>query len=403
MLRLCSEHGIPVVPQGGNTGLVGGSVPAPESPPGRAPVVLSLRRLDTVGEVDPLSGQLTAGAGATLGAVRGAAAAAGWRYGVDLAARDSATIGGTVATNAGGIHVIAYGMTRAQVVGVEAVLPDGTVVSHLSGLLKDNTGYDLGALLCGSEGTLGVITAVRLRLHRPPGRTTVALIGCDSYDEALDLMVIGGGARLRAARGRGHRRAGHGPGRLPDRARRGRWPTGTRSCCCSKSSTAATPPGWSASTTADVGASVSTRRAGSPVAFPRGAGRGVLGTGPVPTSSMSRCRCRSLARCADELREIIDSHPAVVGIRCLRPSRGRQHPRRDPWSGRRRRGLGRPAVSSLRGRSRRLDLGRARSRPRQGRRSSTCAGRPQEIDAMRAIKSAWDPQGLMNPGVIFSE
>jgi FAD/FMN-containing dehydrogenase len=133
--------------------------------------------------------------------VRDAAAAAGWAYGVDLAARDSATIGGTVATNAGGIHVIAYGMTRAQVVGVEAVLPDGSVVSHLAGLLKDNTGYDLGALLCGSEGTLAVITAVRLRLHRPAGRTSVALVGCASYADALALMstAVAPGGRLLAA------------------------------------------------------------------------------------------------------------------------------------------------------------------------------------------------------------
>lgn len=187
VLRLCSAADVPVIPQGGNTGLVGGSVPAAEG--GRLPVVISTRRLDDIGAVDQLSGQVTAGAGATLGDVRRAAAAAGWAYGVDLAARDSATIGGTVATNAGGIHVIAYGMTRAQVVGIEAVLPDGTVISHLAGLLKDNTGYDLGALLCGSEGTLAVITAVRLRVHRPTGRTTVALVGCPSYREALDLMV----------------------------------------------------------------------------------------------------------------------------------------------------------------------------------------------------------------------
>lgn len=205
VVRACADAGVPIITQGGNTGLVGGSVPGPRAASGDAaeqlPVLLSTRRLDDIGQVDPLSGQLTAGAGATLGAVRAAAAAAGWAYGVDLAARDSATIGGTVATNAGGIHVIAYGMTRAQIVGVEAVLPDGSVVSHLAGLLKDNTGYDLGALLCGSEGTLAVITAVRLRLHRPAGRTTVALVGCPSYDDALSLMssAVAPGVRLLAA------------------------------------------------------------------------------------------------------------------------------------------------------------------------------------------------------------
>jgi len=199
VVRRCAVDGVAIVPQGGNTGLVGGGVPAPTGP--GLPIVLSTRRLDRIGAVDHLSGQVTAGAGATLGAVQAAAAADGWMYAVDLAARDSATIGGTVATNAGGIHVIAYGMTRAQVTGIEAVLPDGSIVSHLAGLLKDNTGYDLAGLLCGSEGTLGVITAVRLRLHRPPGRTTVALIGCPSYAAALERMttVVARDVRLLAA------------------------------------------------------------------------------------------------------------------------------------------------------------------------------------------------------------
>ena len=184
----CIQAGVPILPQGGNTGLVGGGVPATRPGALGPPVIVSLRRLADISPVDELSGQLTAGAGALLGDVQRHAAAAGWMYGVDLAARDSASIGGTVATNAGGIHVIAHGMTRAQLVGIEAVLPDGSVVSHLEGLLKDNTGYDLAALLCGSEGTLGIITAVRLRLHRPPGRTSVALIGSPSYASALELM-----------------------------------------------------------------------------------------------------------------------------------------------------------------------------------------------------------------------
>ncbi len=193
VMRVCAAAGVPVLPQGGNTGLVGGSVPAAGgvdgADSGDLPVIVSTRRLSAISPVDELSGQLTAGAGATLGDVQRAARAAGWDYGVDLAARDSATIGGTVATNAGGIRVLAYGMTRMQVCGIEAVLPDGSVISHLSGLAKDNTGFDLAQLLCGSEGTLAIITAVRLRLHRPVGRTSVALIGCSDYDDAL--RVIG--------------------------------------------------------------------------------------------------------------------------------------------------------------------------------------------------------------------
>jgi FAD/FMN-containing dehydrogenase len=177
---------VPVVPQGGNTGLVGGGVPGPSGP---APVIVSLGRLNWLDPVDDLSGQVSVGAGATLAAVQRHASTAGWQYGVDLAARDTATIGGTVATNAGGIRVIAYGMTRAHVVGIEAVLADGTIVSHMQGLAKDNTGYDLVGLLCGSEGTLAVVTAVRLRLLRPHPPTTVGMIGVANYADALALMA----------------------------------------------------------------------------------------------------------------------------------------------------------------------------------------------------------------------
>ena len=185
VLRACAGSGVPVVPQGGNTGLVGGSVPGVDGPP---PVVVSLRRIDWIGDLDELTGQVSCGAGVTLGDLRRFASRSGWEYGVDLAARDTATMGGTVATNAGGIRVIAHGMTRSQLVGIEAVLADGTVISHMGGLLKDNTGLDFAALLCGSEGTLAIITAVRVRLHRPLGLTTVALVGCESYADSLDVM-----------------------------------------------------------------------------------------------------------------------------------------------------------------------------------------------------------------------
>ncbi|MGH9088940.1 MAG: FAD-binding oxidoreductase [Acidimicrobiales bacterium] len=173
VVAACRRHGAALVPQGGNTGLVGGGVPL------HGEVVLSLRRLDAVGEVDRPAGQVTAGAGVTIADVRSAAAAAGWAYGVDLGSRDSATVGGTVATNAGGLRLLRYGDTRAQVLGVEAVLGTGDVVSHLGGLLKDNTGYALGPLLCGSEGTLGVVTAVRLRLVPPAPASVVALLAFD--------------------------------------------------------------------------------------------------------------------------------------------------------------------------------------------------------------------------------
>jgi FAD/FMN-containing dehydrogenase len=182
-LKVCAREGIAVVPQGGNTGLVGGSVPL------AGEVVLSTRRLDTLGAVDTVAGQVTAGAGVTLGVLQRAAADAGLRYAVDLGARDSATVGGTVATNAGGLHVLRYGATRAQVLGIEAVLGDGSTISHLGGLLKDNTGYDLAGLLCGSEGTLGVVTAARLRLVPRPVHVVTALVGLPDVATAVGLVA----------------------------------------------------------------------------------------------------------------------------------------------------------------------------------------------------------------------
>jgi FAD/FMN-containing dehydrogenase len=179
VVALCRHHGLALTPQGGNTGLVGGSVPL------AGEIVLSLRDLDRLAPVDDVSGQVTVGAGASLAAVQGAATAAGWAYGVDFASRDRATIGGTIATNAGGLRVLRYGDTRAQVVAVEAVLGDGSIVSHLGGPTKDNTGYHLPSLLCGSEGTLGIVTATRLRLVPAASERATALLAFDSVERAV--------------------------------------------------------------------------------------------------------------------------------------------------------------------------------------------------------------------------
>jgi len=184
VIDVCRRHGIALVPQGGNTGLVGGSVPL------HGEVVLSLRGLDDLGPVDEAAGQVTAGAGVTLADLQTTADAAGWAYGVDLASRQSATVGGTVATDAGGIHVLRYGDTRAQLLGVEAVLGTGAVVSHLGGLVKDTTGYHLPGLLCGSEGTLAVVTAARLRLVPPTPERTTALLAFDSAADAVAAAVV---------------------------------------------------------------------------------------------------------------------------------------------------------------------------------------------------------------------
>ena len=183
VVALAREHRVALVPQGGNTGLVAGGVPL------AGEVVVSLVRLARLGQVDLLAGQVTAGAGVTLASLAAHATAAGLAFGVDIGSRESATVGGMVATNAGGLHVVRHGAMRAQVVGVEAVLGTGDVISRLGGLVKDNTGYDLAQLLCGSEGTLGIVTAARLRLVAPPDRVVTALVGLATVEQAVTLAA----------------------------------------------------------------------------------------------------------------------------------------------------------------------------------------------------------------------
>ncbi len=178
VVSICAQRGLALTPQGGNTGLVGGSVPL------EGEIVLSLGRLHSIGEVDEVDGQVTVGCGVTIAELQ-RAGAPHWTYGVDLGSRDSATIGGTIATNAGGLRMIRYGDTKAQLLGIEAVLGAGSVVSHLNGLWKDNTGYDLTRLLCGSEGTLGVVTAARLRLVAPQPARAVVLLAFDDIEIAV--------------------------------------------------------------------------------------------------------------------------------------------------------------------------------------------------------------------------
>lgn len=184
VLARCARRGVAVVPQGGNTGLVGGSVPR------GGEVLLSLRRLDAVGQVDVHAAQLTVGAGCTLASARRAAGKLGLDVGVDLAPRDSVTVGGMVATNAGGQHVLRYGSMRRQVAGLEAVLVDGSVLRRLSGLAKDNAGYDLPALIAGSEGTLAVVTAVRLQLVPVDLHRTVALLALASAADIVPVVAL---------------------------------------------------------------------------------------------------------------------------------------------------------------------------------------------------------------------
>ena len=218
VVRACAAAGVAMVPQGGNTSLAGGSVPAdpgarptlaggsvpagPGTRPALAgasvpadrtalPVVVSLARLGRLDPVDPIAAQVTVGAGVTLAALQRhvAASGTGLAFGVDLAARDTATIGGMVATNAGGIHVVRYGAMRHQVAGIEVVLADGQVVDRLAGLVKDNSGYDLPGLFTGSEGTLGIVTAIRLWLVPAPAIRVTALIGLADTFSAMELVT----------------------------------------------------------------------------------------------------------------------------------------------------------------------------------------------------------------------
>jgi FAD/FMN-containing dehydrogenase len=180
ILRVCRDAGVYVTIQGGRTSLVAGTVPEHDD------VLLSTERLCRIGDVDTAERRVEAGAGATLAAVQRAAAAAGLVFGVDLAARDTATVGGMASTNAGGLRTVRYGNMGNQVVGMDVALPDGSLVRRHSPVRADNTGYDLPSLFVGAEGTLGVITAVDLRLHPDPAHRVTAVCGFDELDALVD-------------------------------------------------------------------------------------------------------------------------------------------------------------------------------------------------------------------------
>ena len=184
ILRLANETGTPLVPQGGNTGLVGGQTPH------HGEVVLSLNRLDRIRELDPVSNTMTCEAGVTLLRAREAAAAVDRLYPQLLPSEGTCTIGGNLSTNAGGTAALAYGIARSHALGLEVVLADGRVLNNLNKLKKDNTGYDLNNLFIGAEGTLGVITAAVLRLLPRPRSIETAFLGVPSPEAALDLLGL---------------------------------------------------------------------------------------------------------------------------------------------------------------------------------------------------------------------
>ncbi len=186
IIRIAGRARVGVVPFGGGTGLVGGQL----MPDGPAPIVLSLERMTRVLDIDPRGNTITVQAGAILQDVQQAAAGAGRLFPLSLAAQGSCRIGGNLATNAGGLNVLRYGSARALCLGLEAVLPDGSIWHGLKRLYKDNTGYDLRDLLIGSEGTLGVITAATLRLFAPPRAEAAALLEVPSPAAALELLAL---------------------------------------------------------------------------------------------------------------------------------------------------------------------------------------------------------------------
>lgn len=188
IVRACAEARVGIVPRGGGTGLVGGQV----MPAGPAPLILSLERMAAIRQVYPAENVLIAEAGASLQAVREAAAGAGRMFPLSLASQGSAQIGGVLATNAGGVNALRWGTARALCLGIEAVLPDGSIMRDLKRLRKDNTGYDLRDLLIGAEGTLGIITAASLRLVPPPVGTGVALMVVPDPQAALSLLALAG-------------------------------------------------------------------------------------------------------------------------------------------------------------------------------------------------------------------
>ena len=192
LVHLCAQERISIVPQGGNTSYCGGATPRP----GGREILVSLKRLRRIRAVDPAGDSLTAEAGCVLADLQSAAAAAGRLLPMSLGSEGSATLGGIISTNAGGTAVLRYGMMRALVLGLEAVLPDGRVLNQLSGLRKDNTGYDLKQLFIGAEGTLGIVTAATLRLFPRPAVTATAFAALPSPAAALALL-----ARLRECLG----------------------------------------------------------------------------------------------------------------------------------------------------------------------------------------------------------
>jgi FAD/FMN-containing dehydrogenase len=184
-VKLCAEHCVPIVPQGGNSGMSGGATPDNSG----SSVLLSLRKMNRIRSFDPSARQIVCEAGVVLQSLHETAEAKGLRFPLTLGGKGSATIGGLISTNAGGTQVLRHGTMRAQVLGIEAVMPDGEVFDALTALKKDNRGFDLKQLMIGSEGTLGIVSAATLRLLPAIGERVVAWVGLQSVHDARKLLL----------------------------------------------------------------------------------------------------------------------------------------------------------------------------------------------------------------------
>lgn len=184
IVKICASNNVAITPQGGNTGLVGGQIPFGDE------ILVSMKRMRAVRDVAPLNNTMTLEAGLTLAEAQQVAADAGRLFPLSIGAEGSCQIGGVISTNAGGVNVLRYGNTRDLVLGLEAVLPDGSVWNGLKRLRKNNTGYDLKHLLIGGEGTLGIVTAAVLKLFPMPAEKVTAFAGCNTADDAVALLSL---------------------------------------------------------------------------------------------------------------------------------------------------------------------------------------------------------------------
>ncbi|MBV7409319.1 FAD-binding oxidoreductase [Maritimibacter sp. DP1N21-5] len=413
IVRACHRARVGIVPYGGGTGLVGGQV----MPEGPAPVILTLDRMTRIRDVFPAENVLVAEAGAILAEVQRAAAEADRLFPLSLASEGSARMGGLLATNAGGVNVLRYGNTRDLVLGIEAVLPDGSIWNGLRRLRKDNTGYDLRGLLIGAEGTLGIITAAALRLFPRLVEAGTALFTVPDPDAALGLLALAG-ARIGQGISAFELISGQGPRFLIETDCPGRCPLDPI-------------PEWMV--LVDLGFAAGTEaQAALADLFEAAFDAGLASDGVVATSEAQRHALWAMREDIPQANRrvgAVSSHDISVPLSLI--------PEFLRWADARVREIGPFRINAFghlgdgnlhynifppAGEPRELYAGRRQevadavyalvhemggsfsAEHGIGRLKTGDLARfadPAKLTAMRAIKSALDPQGIMNPGVIF--